>query len=282
MGFETITILGGRGMLGTDLADIAQQQNLSVQVYDLPEFNIADEDQVKKVVSESRVIVNCAAYTNVEKAESEPDLANQINGYAVGRLGQIAKDAGIPVLHISTDFVFDGTKEGAYVETDPASPISVYGSSKLLGETLLAESGCDYCTVRVQWTYGKNGVNFITKITEAAQTRDELKVVDDQIGSPTYTREAAKVLCDLLQMETFPNGLFHLAASGYVSRYAMTSYLFERLGIKTKVLPCKTSDFKTAAQRPLNSRFNCKKLETLLGRKLPTWQDMLNEYLETL
>lgn len=282
MGFETITILGGRGMLGTDLTDIAQQRNLSAQVYDLPEFNIADEDQVKKVVSESRVIVNCAAYTNVEKAESEPDLANQINGYAVGRLGQIAKETGVPVLHISTDFVFDGTKEGAYVETDPASPISVYGSSKLLGETLLAESGCDYCTVRVQWTYGKNGINFITKITEAAKIRDELKVVDDQIGSPTCTVEAAKVLCDLLLMETFPNGLYHLAANGYVSRYAMTSYLFERLGIKTRVLPCKTSDFKTAAQRPLNSRFNCKKLETLLGRELPAWQDMLNEYLETL
>ena len=158
----------------------------------------------------------------------------------------------------------------------------MYGGSKLLGEILLAESGCEHCIVRVQWTYGRGGVNFVTKITEAAKTRDELNVVADQIGSPTHTLEVAKVLCDMLEMDPFPTGLYHLAASGYVSRYEMTRYLFERLGITTKVSPCKTSDFKTAAQRPLNSRFNCQKIETLLGRPIPTWQEMLNNYLETL
>ncbi|MHC4525104.1 MAG: dTDP-4-dehydrorhamnose reductase [Planctomycetota bacterium] len=282
MGFESITILGGRGMLGGDLAAVAAERGLSVRVFDLPEFDITDEKQAETAVLQSEVVVNCAAYTNVEKAESEVELANQVNGYAVGRLGLMAKEAGVPVLHISTDFVFDGMKEGPYAETDATNPVSAYGGSKLLGEKLLAESGCECCIVRVQWTYGKGGVNFVTKITEAAKSRDVVNVVDDQIGSPTHTMVAAEVLCDLLAMDPFPRGLYHLAAGGYVSRYEMTRYLFERLGIATKVQPCKTSDFKTAVQRPLNSRFDCTKLQTLLGRAMPSWQDMLKNYLENL
>ena len=269
-------------MLGSDLGACAANRGLGVQIYDLPEFDITDEEQVKDTVSQSEVIVNCAAYTNVEKAESEVGLANQVNGYAVGRLGRIAKEAKIPVLHISTDFVFDGTQTGAYTEADAANPISVYGGSKLLGEKLLQESGCQCCIVRVQWTYGKNGLNFITKILDAAKDRDELRVVDDQVGSPTHTAEVAKVLCDLLQMKSFPTGLYHCAASGYVSRYEMVRYVFDCLGNETPVIPCKTADFKTVAKRPLNSRFDCGKLETLLGRTIPTWQEMLENYLETL
>jgi dTDP-4-dehydrorhamnose reductase len=279
MGFESITILGGRGMLGSDLAALAVGRGLSVRVFDLPEFEITDAQQVEAAVSKSEVIVNCAAYTNVEKAESDIESANQINGYAVGRLGQIAKEAAVPVLHISTDFVFDGKKEGPYLETDATGPLSVYGTSKLLGEKLLSQSGCEYCIVRVQWTYGAGGDNFVTKILAAAEKNDELNVVDDQVGSPTSTLEVANVLCDLLTMDEFPTGTYHLAARGYANRFEMTQYLFDRLGIKTKVCPCKSSDYKTAAQRPLNSCFNCAKLEGLLGRPMPTWQEMLNNYL---
>ncbi len=282
MAFKSATILGGRGMLGSDLQREAAHRGLAVQVYDMPELDITDDNQLNTVVSDSEVIVNCAAYTNVEKAESEPDLANQVNGYAVGRLGQMAKEANVPVLHISTDFVFDGTQETPYVETDEPNPVSVYGSSKLLGEKLLTESGCDNCIIRVQWTYGKNGVNFITKILEAAKMRDSLKVVDDQIGSPTHTMEAAKAICDCLHLPKFPQGLYHFAAAEFVSRYEMTHYLFEKQGITTPVHPCKTSDFKTAAQRPLSSRFHCEKIEALLGRNIPTWQEMLNNYLEKI
>ena len=282
MSYNTITIFGGRGMLGSDLGAYAGERGIAVKVYDLPEFDIADEAQIENVVSQSKVVVNCAAYTNVEKAESEISLANQVNGYAVGRLGRIAKECKVPVLHISTDFVFDGNGRRPYEETDTTNPVSVYGSSKLLGEKLLAESGCAWCVVRVQWTYGKNGTNFITKILDAAKTRDELCVVDDQVGSPTHTVEVAKVLCDMLTMDFFPIGLYHCAASGSTSRYEMTRYLFDRLGIETPVVPCKTADFKTAAKRPLNSRFGCSKLHSLLGRTMPTWQEMLNHYLETL
>ena len=157
MTFKTIAILGGKGMLGTDLTTVVSQSGLSARVYDLPEFDVTDDSSLDAVVANSDIVVNCSAYTNVEKAESDIELANQVNGYAVGRLGQIAKQADVPVLHISTDFVFDGVKTGPYVETDETNPISVYGGSKLLGETLLAESGCQSCVVRVQWTYGRGG-----------------------------------------------------------------------------------------------------------------------------
>ncbi len=281
MAFKTITILGGRGMLGADLATVASQRGLGVNIYDLPEFDMTDDKQLEAAVSPSEVVVNCAAYTNVEQAESQTELANEVNGYAVGRLGQIAKDAGVPVLHISTDFVFDGTKAEPYVETDAANPINAYGCSKLLGETLLAQSGCAHCTVRLEWSYGKHGVNFITKILTAAKQRDLLKIVDDQVGSPTHTVEVAKVIFDLLQIKSFPTGLYHCAASGFASRYDMTQFLFGTLGVQTKIEPCKTADFKSVTQRPLNSRFDCAKLETLLGRSMPTWQEMLKNYLAT-
>lgn len=282
MPIQSLTILGGRGMLGSDLAQAAQECGLTVRCFDLPQLDITDPQALEEAVEGADAVVNCAAFTDVEKAESQASLANQVNGYAVGRLGQIAKEAGLPVLHISTDFVFDGTKDGPYTETDRPCPINVYGSSKLLGETLLAESGCRWCIVRVQWTYGRHGRNFITKITEAARQRSEVSVVDDQIGSPTHTLDAARILCRMLRQKDFPEGLFHLAAGGYVSRYNMTCCLFEQLGIQTPVRPCRTADFKTAARRPLNSRFDCTKLQTLLGVSIRSWQEMLNDYLEML
>ena len=282
MGFHRVTILGGRGMLGSDLAECAAARGLNVRVLDLPEFDITDEKQVGDAVSQGGVIVNCAAYTNVEKAESETELANRINGYAVGRLGQTAKAVNVPVLHISTDFVFDGEKASPYIERDTPNPISAYGHSKHLGERLLVESGCEYCILRLEWTYGRHGMNFISKVLAATETRDSINVVDDQVGSPTHTVEVAKVIMDILAMDSLPEGIYHCAAGGYVSRYEMTRYLFEHLGVKTNVNPCKTSDYKTAAQRPLNSRFCCTKLERLLGRQMPSWQEMLENYLETL
>ena len=280
--FNEVTILGGRGMLGCDLAVQAKACGFSVRVFDLPEFDISDKKQLDGIISESEVVVNCAAYTNVEKAEADVEQANLINGYAVGFLGETAKKYDVPVIHISTDFVFGGEKETAYVESDETNPLSVYGSSKLLGEKLLEESGCRSCILRVEWTYGKNGVNFISKILAAAEKLDKLRVVDDQIGCPSHTVEVAKVICDLLNGERFAVGLYHVAAGGCVSRYEMTRFIFDKLGITTELEACKSDEFKTAAQRPLNSSFNCEKIEKVINRKLPGWQEMLEKYLELL
>ena len=275
-----IAILGGRGMLGTDLARLCEQQGFDVKIFDLPEFNITDSRQVKEAVADVDTIINCAAYTNVDGAESETELAHQVNAEAVGRLGAIAKDKDKWLVHISTDFVFDGRLDRPYVETDTPSPINTYGKSKWEGEKLLAESGCRHCIIRLEWTYGLAGKNFVTKVIERAKNDKNLKVVDDQVGSPTATTEVAKMVCRLLPKK--PEGIFHFANSGYVSRYDMAKFIFDKLGFDVNLLPCKTGDFVTAAERPLNSRFDCSKIEALLGELIAPWQGPLEHFLRVL
>jgi dTDP-4-dehydrorhamnose reductase len=275
-----ITILGGRGMLGSDLAPACRQQGLNTIVLDLPEFDITNTDQLQQVVSNAQVIVNCAAYTNVDKAESQTELTYQVNAEAVGRLGALAREANIWVLHISTDFVFDGKSDKPYVETDTPNPINAYGKTKLAGEQLLVQSGCSYCIIRVEWTYGSAGNNFVAKLIRHAKAGEPLKVVDDQIGSPTATAEVAKVICKLLRKR--PEGIFHFASAGYVSRYEMAKFIFDKLSMEVSLLPCKTSDYVSAAVRPLNSRFDCSKIGILLDEPIESWQVPLEHFLRQL
>jgi len=275
-----VAILGGEGMLGTDLAKICRQQGFDVKVFDLPEFDITDSQQLKQVVEAAGLIVNCAAYTNVDGAESEAELAYQVNAEAVGRLGAIAKESGKWVLHISTDFVFDGQLGKPYVETDPANPINTYGRTKLAGEQLLSGSGCNYCIIRVEWTYGSAGNNFVTKLLQRAKDSKTIKVVDDQFGSPTATTEVAKVISKLLPK--MPEGIFHFAGAGYVSRYEMAMFIFDKLEVNVNLLPCKTSDFSAPAARPLNSRFDCSKISALLDEPIRPWQEPLEGFLRKL
>jgi dTDP-4-dehydrorhamnose reductase len=280
MAEEKIVILGGRGMLGSDLAALCQQRYDDVAVYDLPDFDITDQEQLRKSIKGATAVINCAAYTNVDKAESESELAHKVNAEAVGRLGTLAKEARIWVLHISTDFVFDGQLESAYVETDQPNPISSYGRSKLAGEQFLVESGCSNCIMRVEWTYGANGNNFVQKLMQRAKTDGRLKVVDDQTGSPTATTEVAKAICNLMPKR--PEGLYHFAADGYVSRYDMARFILDKLVMDVELTACKTSDFISPAARPLNSRFDCSKISALLDKPIESWQGPLEHFLGQL
>jgi dTDP-4-dehydrorhamnose reductase len=275
-----IAILGGRGMLGTDLATICGQEGFDVKVFDLPEFDITNPLQLKEAVGSAKIIVNCAAYTNVDGAESESKLAHQVNAEAAGRLGAIVKEADAWLLHLSTDFIFDGRLDRSYVETDLPNPINEYGRSKQAGEHLLGQSGCRHCIMRVEWTYGKGGENFVTKLIQHAKAYKLLKVVDDQTGSPTATTEVARVICKLLRIK--PEGVFHFASSGYVSRYGMAEFIFDKLSMDVNLLACKTSDYTSAAARPLNSRFDCSKIEALLDEPIESWQIPLADYLRKL
>ncbi|MCP4613403.1 MAG: dTDP-4-dehydrorhamnose reductase [Planctomycetes bacterium] len=275
-----IAILGGRGMLGTDLAKICGQEGFDVKIFDLPEFDITDTQQLKEAVGGAQIIVNCAAYTNVDGAESETELAHQVNAEAAGRLGGLVKEADAWLLHVSTDFVFDGHLDRPYVETDVPNPINEYGRSKLGGEQFLGDSGCQHCIMRVEWTYGQAGQNFVTKLIQHATTGKELKVVDDQMGSPTATTEVAKVICKLLPLK--PEGVFHFASSDYVSRYGMAEFIFDKLSMDVNLLACKTSDFASAAARPLNSRFDCSKIDALLDEPIESWQVPLEYFLRQL
>ena len=277
---KKVKILGGRGMLGTDLTEACQRNGMAVEALDLPEFDITDETQLEQAVKDSAVIINCAAYTNVEKAESESELAYKINAEAPGTLGVLAKQAAVPVLHISTDFVFDGKLDRPYVETDAAGPINTYGKSKIDGEKLLIQSGCDLCILRIEWTYGRAGNNFVKKLIATAKSRKNLRVVDDQAGSPTATTEVAGVICKLLA--DLPGGIFHFAAAGETNRYEMAKFIFETLGMDVGLTPCKTFDYPCAAARPLNSRFNCGKIQALLGEPIRHWKEPLKKFLEQL
>ena len=275
---KSIAILGAAGMLGTDLANELTAQGIAPAGFDLPGFDITDPDQVANAISGCEQVINCAAYTNVEKAESEPELAYKINADAVGQLGNIAHRQGVKVLHISTDFVFDGTLDRPYLETDDTNALSVYGKSKLEGEKLLLAANPDSCIIRIQWTYGNNGNNFVKKLLSLAAQGKPLRVVDDQVGSPTATKQVSVIISKLIN--NMPAGFFHLAAAGFVSRFDMAKFIFDKLAIKVDLTSCRTSDFPSAAKRPLNSRFDCNKISSLLDGPIDPWQNSLEKYLK--
>jgi dTDP-4-dehydrorhamnose reductase len=298
---DKVIILGGKGMLGTDVAAECKSRNIDYEVFDLPEFDITNEHQLLSVIHPAHTIVNCAAYTNVEKAETETELAFRVNAEAVGMLATSAKKSGAWVLHISTDFVFDGISNKPYTEKDIPHPLNAYGKTKLAGERLLAENHCHHCIMRVEWTYGHKGDNFIKKIMQKAKSmaipstssvpgltedaragspRHEMKVVDDQVGSPTATTEAAKAICDLIHKK--PAGIYHFASQGYTSRLDVAKFIAEKLKLDVQMSPCKTSDFPSAAVRPLNSKFDCSKIRPLLSGPIKPWQEPLEEFLKQL
>ena len=280
MGRQTVAILGGWGMLGSDLAVACQDRGFELRVFDLPEFDILDPKQVEHAIDAADAVINCAAYTNVDGAESEKELAHRVNGDAVGQLGRLAAERGKWVLHFSTDFVFDGELDRPYVETDPPNPINEYGRSKLAGELLLQLSDCSHCIVRLEWTYGSHGNNFVKKIVARARASGQLKVVSDQVGSPTATTEVADVACRLLEQRT--EGLFHFANSGYASRFEVAQFITAELSLKAEVTPCASSDYPAPARRPLNSRFDCTKIQALLGEPIKSWQEAMAHFLRHL
>jgi len=280
MGSGRIAIFGGRGMLGTDLAAEVCRRGYAVSAYDLPEFDVTDRRQVADALAGVDAAINCAAYTNVDGAETNAEWAHRVNGQAVGDMGVLAREAGVWVLHFSTDFVFDGALDRPYVESDTPNPINEYGRSKLAGERAFAESGCSGSVVRLEWTYGTHGNNFVSKLIGRAAGGETARVVDDQVGSPTATTEVARMACDLLGQRA--EGLFHFAAGGHVSRFEIARFIFEQRGLTNELLPCRTADYVTPAQRPLNSRFDCTKIQGLLSEPIEPWQEPLTRFLRTL
>lgn len=240
-------------------------------------------------------IVNAAAYTAVDKAETETALAYTINAEAPAAIAQAAQQIGARLLHYSTDYVFNGSGEQAWQETDPVAPLSVYGASKLAGEQAIQAAGCQHLIFRTSWVYAARGANFAKTMLRLAQQRDSLSVINDQIGAPTGAELLADVSAHALRLagqNSQLSGIYHLAASGQTSWYDYASFVLEyaeRAGISLTVkadaiqaIP--TSAYPTPAQRPLNSRLNCSKLEQHFNLRLPAWQQgvsrMLQEILE--
>jgi dTDP-4-dehydrorhamnose reductase len=283
-----ILLLGKNGQLGWEL-----QRSLAplgeVVACGRAEADLAKLPDLRALVRKisPRVIVNAAAYTAVDKAESEPDLAFLINSEAVGLLAKEASLLNAWFIHYSTDYVFDGAKEEAYVETDATAPLGIYGQSKLSGEEAIRTAGCRHLIFRTSWVYAARGNNFVKTMLRLARERDKIKVVSDQIGAPTSAELLADVTaCCLYRLQydatlaSQQSGTYNLAASGSTSWHGFAQFILDealRLGVQLRatsenVLAIPTSDYPLPAKRPANSRLATNKISSIFGLELPSWQ----------
>lgn len=277
---KTIIILGSHGMLAQDVASVFSDCNLIL--WDRDELDITDKDLVIKNITEINpdVIINCAAYTNVDKAEEEKELAMKINGDAVGYIAEVAKMTSAILIHYSTDYVFSGDKGSGYLENDePEEPISVYGRSKLLGEEKLIDNHDMYYILRLSWLYGpKKGPkagfkNFVNTILRLSAERDNLKVVNDQFGKPTFTWDVAQKTREVLEND-YPCGVYHCVNEGTTSWYEFAKEIVNLSGNKCEINPCTTEEYPTPARRPKNSALVNTKMTALRS-----WREALKDYL---
>jgi len=259
-----------------------------------PEIDFTKPDSIRNAVraTEPAVIINAAAYTAVDKAETEPEVAMAINGTAPGVLAEEAKRLGSILVHYSTDYVFDGTKQSAYLETDAPNPQNVYGKSKLAGDEAIQAVGGDYLILRTSWVYGARGSNFLLTMLRLANERDELRIVDDQTGAPTTSECIAQATANLLAQLLAPqdgglqgrSGIYNLTNAGETTWFGFAkTFLTKQYGTATpNLIPIPTSEFPRPAKRPANSRLSGQRIEETFGVVMPHWEDALSLVLETL
>jgi dTDP-4-dehydrorhamnose reductase len=285
-----LALIGANGMLARKVLELAPVR-YAVHGFDLPEFDLADERLVRTALTVLRpaVIVNCAAYTNVDGCESEADTAFRVNGEGPGVLARVAREIGATLVHISTDYVFSGEGSRPYREEDAPAPRSVYGRSKLAGEEAIAASGLErYFIVRTSWLYGPGGKNFVETMVRLAQEREELRVVADQVGSPTYTGDLAAALFSLLALEergiAVPYGRYHFADQGSCSWHGFAEAIVaqarvcgEELRVQ-RVTPITTADYPLPAPRPAYSVFDTERYRRATGKAIPPWRESLEHY----
>jgi len=277
-----ILLTGRNGMVGWELErSLAPLGKL--YAFDRASLDLASPNQIVARVREigPDLIVNAAAYTAVDRAESEREQAFLVNAAGPGFLAAEARAAGALLIHYSTDYVFDGSKEGAYVEDDAPSPINVYGESKLAGERAIQTSGCRYLILRTSWVYGARGRNFLRTILRLAGERPELRVVDDQIGAPTWCRDIAAATARLAGIASARDegGLFHMAAAGATSWCGFAREILALSGRTNTVAPISSSEYRALARRPANSLLSCAKLTAVHGTTLPDWSQSLRRCL---
>ncbi len=271
-----VLITGAGGMLGRDVARAARERGDEVDALDHGQLDIADADAVARAIRESRpdVVINCAAWTDVDGAEDEEAAATAINGEGAGNVAREAAAAGARLVHVSSDYVFDGQGRAPYVESDPVGPLSAYGRSKLAGERAVTEAGGDQVIARSSWLFGAGGKNFVETMLRVGAERDEVKVVNDQIGCPTYTGHLATALLDLAASDT--QGIHHAAAGGGCSWHGFAVEIFEQAGLDVTVTPWTTAELNRPAPRPAYSVLASARED---GVQLPDWREGLAAYL---
>ena len=271
-----VLVAGGTGMLGTDVARAAAFVNHEVVAIGHDQLDVADAESVRARVAQEMpdAVVNCAAYTNVDGAEDDLRTAMDVNGHGARNVAEAAAIVEAPVVYVSTDYVFDGTKDGPYVESDPVHPLSVYGQSKLAGEHETARSTDRHLIVRTSWLFGTAGRNFVETMLGLAADHGEVVVVRDQVGCPTYTGHLADAIVRLLDTRAY--GIHHISGDGSCSWYDFAREIFSQAGTDCRVMSCTTDETGRRAPRPRNSVLESEREDTLL---LPEWQEGLRSYL---
>ncbi len=286
-------VIGSLGMLARDLCGLLKARGHEVIELDLPDLDIREEDQVFRTLSRGspEAVVNCAAYTNVDQAESESGLAYAVNRDGALYVAKACSNMRIPLIHTSTDYVFDGNATAPYSEEDEPHPLGVYGMSKLDGENAVRSTASQHYIVRTAWLYGVGGKNFVKTILHHARTKPELRVVADQYGCPTWTMVLAEGLSAFLERvaegKPAPWGTYHCCGKGIATWHELAELIIDE-GRKheplraERVVPITTAEYPTAAKRPHHSALDCQKIERALGIKPPAWQTSLKLMLERL
>jgi dTDP-4-dehydrorhamnose reductase len=273
-----ILLVGKDGQVGRELANTLAAAG-HVTATSRSDLDLVETDRVAQKVRDEKpdVVVNAAAYTAVDRAETERDLAYKVNAEAPGAMAAEAARLGALLVHFSTDYVFDGTKRDPYVEEDATNPLNAYGQSKLAGERAIVSSGCRHLILRTSWVYGPHGRNFMLTILRASRERPELRVVDDQFGAPTSSLAIARATATLLQRGAA--GLYHLSAAGKTTWFGFAREILAKAGTPTPVVPITTDQYPAPARRPRNSVLDNSRLRAAYGVALPGWQEQLDEVL---
>jgi len=275
-----VLIAGKNGQLAQEFIGRLTGPEFEVEAPEEKELDITNKDAVRAIVGASRpdVVLNCAAYNNVDGAESDPDAAFAVNATGVKNLADACRKAGALFVHYGTDYVFNGHKGAPYTEEDIPDPVNIYGKSKLAGERLLAETLHRYLLMRVSWVFGEGKQNFFYKILQAARNNKVLEIVDDQVSTPTSTREIVRLT--MLALDRGLRGLYHLTCTGHASRYEIIKYLAAKLGMTNTIIPVASDYFPSPARRPRFSAVSNAKLAKDLGIEIPDWTSGVDWYVE--
>ena len=288
-----VWLIGSKGMLASEIAAQLNQHNIQWIGSD-KEVDITDKAAVEAFVQQNfssgslQWIINCAAYTAVDKAENEPAIAQKLNADALINICEVAKKYSAQLIHFSTDYVFDGTSAIPYIETDTTNPQSVYGCTKLQGEKNIGGLLPEHYIIRTAWLYGKSGNNFVSTMLHLMNERESLKVVNDQRGSPTYAVDLAKTVLRIMQLNNHQYGIYHYSNEGNITWYDFAGEIYRQgkeMGLLKRtcsVVPCTSSEFPQKAHRPSFSLLNKQKIKETFSLSVPNWNESLSSYLKEL
>ena len=281
-----VLVTGAKGQLGYDVInELTKRGHVAVGV-DIDDMDITDPVSVATTIDKvhPNVVIHCAAWTAVDKAEQFPDKVYEVNALGTKYIAEACKSVNAKMVFISTDYVFEGVGDTPYEVTDARKGLSVYGKTKMQGEDFVMQILDEYYIVRITWAFGVNGNNFVKTMLKLAESRKELNVVNDQIGSPTYTKDLAVLLCDMAETDKY--GVYHATNEGYCSCYEFATEIFRQAGKSVKVNPVTTDEYlkmvPQQAKRPLNSRLSKDALDGAGLKRLPPWQDALARYLKEI